>query len=453
VGGLSAGTALLEREAVELARALIRIDSVNTGDPATVGDGEARAARFVRDRLAEVGYEAHYAEPHPGRGNLVARLAGADPGRGALVAHAHLDVVPVDAAAWRHPPFGAEVHDGVLHGRGALDVKGFAGILVAVARDFARRGVVPGRDLVFAFFADEEAGGVHGARWVVAERPDWLAGATQAIGEVGGFPVPLPGGGPARRGYLLATAEKGVASAVLRAVGPAGHASRPTPGSAGNAVARLATAVAAVAAHRFPVVRTPATAAFLRACAGVDPDADLDADALERLLDRLGPAGPIGRAGLRDLATPTVLRAGHKVNVVPGEAVAELDCRILPGREDAFRREVADVVRAAVGDGVELRWRGWTPPIAAPPDGPLVERIGAAVRAEDPGGTVVPYLMPASTDAKHLAALGIDGYGFTPLRVPAGFDAFGLFHAVDERVPVDALRFGARVTERILRTA
>ncbi|MCO1656098.1 M20/M25/M40 family metallo-hydrolase [Pseudonocardia sp. S2-4] len=439
---------MLEREAVELARALIRIDSTNTGDPATIGDGEARAARFLRERLAEVGYETHYAESHPGRGNLVVRLPGADRDRGALVAHAHLDVVPVHAADWTHPPFGAEVHDGVLHGRGAVDMKGYAGILAAVARDYARRGVVPRRDLVFAFFADEEAGGVHGARWVVAERPQWLAGVTQAIGEVGGFPVPLPGDGPDRRAYLLATAEKGVAAAVLRARGPAGHASRP---AADDAVGRLVRAVAAVAAHRFPVVRTPATAAFLLACAGAGDE--VGADELERLLDALGPAGPIGRAGLRDLATPTVLRAGYKTNVVPGEAVAELDCRVLPGREDAFRRELAEVLHRAVGDGVRLEWRDWIPPIAAAPDAPLVERIAEAVRAEDPAGTVVPYLMPASTDNKHLSALGIDGYGFTPLRVPAGFDAFGLFHAADERVPVDALRFGARVTERILRTA
>jgi acetylornithine deacetylase/succinyl-diaminopimelate desuccinylase-like protein len=433
----------LEDEAVEFARALIRIDSTNTGDPEAVGDGEARAARFLHDRLVEVGYRPEYAESRPGRGNLVVRLPGANPDRGALVAHAHLDVVPADAADWTHPPFGAEIHDGVLYGRGAVDMKGYAAVLVAVARDYVRRGVVPDRDLVLAFFADEEAGGVDGARWVVAQHPEWLAGVTQAIGEVGGFPVPLPGDGPARA-YLLATAEKGVASAVLRARGPAGHASR---AGVDNAVARLARVVTAVADHRFPAVRTPATAAFLAAVAGVS--GPVDAAELDRLLDDLGLAGPIGRAGLRDLATPTRLDAGYKVNVVPGEATAELDCRILPGREEAFRRELAEVV----GDGVELEWKGWIPPIDAPPDGPLVDRIGEALRAEDPDGIVVPYLMPASTDNKHLSALGIDGYGFTPLRVPADFDTFGLFHAADERVPVDALHFGARVTERILRTA
>lgn len=152
--------ARLEAEAVEFVRDLIRIESVNTGDAATIGDGEARAARYVRDKLAEVGVDGEYVEPTPGRGSVVARLPGSDPSRGALVVHAHLDVVPVDAADWTRPPFAAQVHDGVLHGRGAVDMKGFAGTVLAVARHFRRTGVVPRRDLVLAFFADEEAGGV-----------------------------------------------------------------------------------------------------------------------------------------------------------------------------------------------------------------------------------------------------------------------------------------------------
>ncbi|MDO9395306.1 MAG: M20/M25/M40 family metallo-hydrolase, partial [Herbiconiux sp.] len=238
--GPIADTDLLEREALQEIRALMRIDTVNTGDPATTGDGEARAARFVQARLEQVGLTTHYVEPSPGRGSVVARLPGRDATAGALVVHAHLDVVPVHEAEWTHPPFAAEIHDGVLYGRGAVDMKNFAGTLLAVARAFVREGVVPRRDLVFAFFADEEAGGAWGARWLVENRPELFAGATEALGEVGGFSLPLGGD---RRGYLVATAEKGVTTATVVASGRGGHGSRPT---ADNAVVRVARAVAAV---------------------------------------------------------------------------------------------------------------------------------------------------------------------------------------------------------------
>jgi acetylornithine deacetylase/succinyl-diaminopimelate desuccinylase-like protein len=443
--------ALLEEETIDLVRDLIRIESVNTGDPATIGDGEARAARYVAERLAEVGIGSEYVEPAPGRGNLVARIPGSDPSAGALLVHAHLDVVPVDAADWSVPPFAAEVvdddrHGEVLYGRGAVDMKGFAGTVVAVARALARARVVPRRDLVLAFFADEEAGGAWGADWLVENRPDWFAGVTEAISEVGGFSVPVPGNSAPRRAYLLATAEKGVGRGILRARGVAGHASRPTRD---NAVARIARAVAALHAHEFPVRRTEATTAFLAAF-GELTGRDLTGDGadLERELDRLGFVGDIVKAGLRDSATPTILSAGNKTNVIPGEAVAEIDTRILPGSEGIFEREV----KRLVGDGVSVEWQSM-PPIAAPADAPLVDTLRAAVAAEDPDGVVVPYLLPASTDNKSLSRLGIAGYGFAPLRVPDDFDVFGLFHAVDERVPLSALRFGARVTERILRTA
>jgi acetylornithine deacetylase/succinyl-diaminopimelate desuccinylase-like protein len=440
--------ALLEEEAIDLVRDLIRIESVNTGDPATIGDGEARAARYVAERLAEAGIDSEYVEPVPGRGNLVARIPGSDPSAGALVVHAHLDVVPAEAADWSVPPFAAEVlddrrHGEVLYGRGAVDMKGFAGTVVAVARALRNARIVPRRDLVLAFFADEEAGGYAGAKWLVENRPDWFEGATEAISEVGGFSVPVPGNGSPRRAYLLATAEKGVGWGILRARGTAGHASRPTRD---NAVARIARAVAALHAYEFPVRHTEATAAFLAAF-GELTGRDLTGDGVD-LERELGFVGAIAEAGLRNTATPTILSAGYKTNVIPGEAVAEIDTRILPGSEGEIEREVARLV----GDGVSVEWKS-VPPIASPSDGPLVDVLRAAIAADDPDGVVVPYLLPASTDNKNLSRLGIAGYGFAPLRVPADFDAFGQFHAVDERVPLSALRFGARVMERILRTA
>ncbi|WP_235556930.1 M20/M25/M40 family metallo-hydrolase [Microbacterium sp. Leaf203] len=428
----------LEIEALEHIRALIRIDSVNTGEAATIGDGETRAALYVKEHLDEVGYETVLVEPRPGRASVVARLAGSDPDAGALVAHAHLDVVPVDADDWTHPPFGAEIHDGLLYGRGAVDMKDFAGMLLAIARAFRRDGVVPRRDLIFAFFADEEAGGVWGARWLVENRPELFAGATEALSEVGGFSIPLPDD---RRAYLVATAEKGVTVATLTARGAAAHGSRPT---ADNAVVRLARAVAAVGAHRFPVVRTATLERFLEVYGRASGE-PLDGDDLSRL----GFSASVIDAGARNTVSPTVLTAGGKINVIPASASATLDVRVVPGQADALREELADVV----GDGIEIAWSRYIPAIEAPAEGRLMDVLQDAVTAEDPDGTVVPYLLPASTDNKHLSRLGIRGYGFVPLRVPADFDVFGQFHTADECVPVEALFFGTRVTARILRDA
>ena len=423
----------MEQETIEIARDLIRIESVNTGDPGTIGDGEERAARYVRDRLDEVGISGEFVLPTPGRGSLVVRIPGRDRSAGALLVHAHLDVVPVDAADWSVPPFAAEIreddrHGEMLYGRGAVDMKGFAAMVVAAAR----AGLVPRRDLVLAFLADEEAGGVWGAKWLVDNRPELFAGVTEAIGEVGGFSVPLPTAHDGvRRAYLLATAEKGAGWARLRARGAAGHASQPGPDTA---VLRLARAVAALGEHRFPVEHTDATRPFhaaFSALTGQDGVPELAA------------------AGLRHSAVPTMLAAGYKLNVIPGEAIAEVDTRVVPGGEEEFRREVERVV----GEDVSVEWVLSNAPVVSPVDGPLVQTVREAVAHDDPDGVVVPYLLAASTDNKNFSRLGIAGYGFTPLRVPAGFDAFGQFHAVDERVPLAALRFGARVLRRILQTA
>ena len=423
----------MEQETIEIARDLIRIESVNTGDPGTIGDGEERAARYVRDRLDEVGISGEFVLPTPGRGSLVVRIPGRDRSAGALLVHAHLDVVPVDAADWSVPPFAAEIreddrHGEMLYGRGAVDMKGFAAMVVAAAR----AGLVPRRDLVLAFLADEEAGGVWGAKWLVENRPELFAGVTEAIGEVGGFSVPLPTAHDGvRRAYLLATAEKGAGWARLRARGAAGHASQPGPDTA---VLRLARAVAALGEHRFPVEHTDATRPFhaaFSALTGQDGVPELAA------------------AGLRHSAVPTMLAAGYKLNVIPGEAIAEVDTRVVPGGEEEFRREVERVV----GEDVSVEWVLSNAPVVSPVDGPLVQTVREAVAHDDPDGVVVPYLLAASTDNKNFSRLGIAGYGFTPLRVPAGFDAFGQFHAVDERVPLAALRFGARVLRRILQTA
>ncbi|MGM7668937.1 M20/M25/M40 family metallo-hydrolase [Microbacterium sp. A93] len=433
---------LLEEETLTFVRNLIRIDSVNTGDLETIGDGETRAARFVQAKLEEVGIETTFVEPIPGRGSVIARIAGSDTDAAALIVHAHLDVVPVNADDWTHPPFGAEIEDGLLYGRGAVDMKNFAGVILAVARHFARSGIRPRRDLIFAFLADEESGGVWGASWLVDNRPELFAGASEAISEVGGFSVPLAQG---RRAYLLATAEKGVGSVKLTARGEAGHASRPLPS---DPVPQLAGAVARIGEHRFPVVRTPALERFLEvfgAARGVEfTDENLDAE-----LEALGFVGRVIAAAARNTAAPTVLRAGDKSNIIPGSAHATVDLRALPDGEAALR----DGIEKLAGDTVEVSWQRMISPIDAPIDGPFIDVIAAAISAEDPDGVVVPYLLPASTDNKHFARLGVNGYGFVPLRVPDDFDVYGQFHAADECVPVESLYFSARTTARILQSA
>lgn len=434
------GQSAAESEVVRLCSELIRIDSVNTGDPATIGDGEARAARYVQQELEDVGFETTYLEAVAGRGNVICRLAGADPHRGALLVHGHVDVVPADAAEWTVDPFSGAVQDGYVWGRGAVDMKDMVAMIVAVARDFKRSGYVPPRDLIFAFMSDEEAGGGFGSQWLVDHHPELFSDATEAISEVGGFSISLSDD---RRAYLVAAAEKGVAWAHLTASGRAGHGSMINDD---NAVSRIAQAVAKLGAHEFPITHTATVDALLAKITELT-GLEFPEEDLESSVAKVGPISRILNATLRNTANPTMLKAGYKANVIPSTASATVDCRVLPGSEATFRDEVAQIV----GDDVQLDWT-WQPPLEFPFEGDLVEAMGAALLAEDPGGTAVPYMLSGGTDNKAFARLGIAGYGFSPLRLPADLDFSALFHGVDERVPIDALTFGTRVLDRLLRT-
>lgn len=431
-------TAVEEAEAVDFVRDLIRIPSVNTADPQTIGDGEAVAAAYIRERLKEVGLASINIEPVAGRANVVCRVKGSDSTLPALILHSHLDVVPVNEAEWSVPPFSGEIRDGMLYGRGAVDMKNMAGLMLAVARSIARNGFTPRRDIVFMWFSDEENGSVYGSQWLT-EKERWLfEGATEAISEVGGFSITLPNG---KRAYPLATAEKGVARAKLTARGTAGHGALVNDD---NPITRLAEAVHRIGTHKFPIRRTPHLDAMLR---GLEEllDTRFEDDTLDEQLGQLGFFASTIRASLRNTANPTMLNGGYKRNVIPSTAEAVIDGRVLPGYQDEFVREV----EALVGPGINIEWTfGWT--IEAPVDAPLMEKMAAAIKAEDPDGTVIPYLLPGGTDNKLLSRIGIKGYGFVPMKVPADFDVWGLFHAVDERVPVDALKFGVRVFLRLL---
>jgi acetylornithine deacetylase/succinyl-diaminopimelate desuccinylase-like protein len=428
-----------EDEVVRICQDLIRIDSSNYGDGS--GPGERAAAEHVAGLLSDVGLEPELFETTPRRANVVVRLEGTDPSRPALVLHGHTDVVPARAEDWTVPPFAGEEVDGVLWGRGAVDMKDMDAMVLAVVRQIAREGRRPSRDVVVAMFADEEAGGVHGASWAVDHRPELFEGATEAISEVGGYSVEVGG----RRAYLVQTAEKGLAWLRLVADGRAGHGSQV---NRDNAVTHLAEAVARIGAHPWPQVLTPTVRRLLEGVAQLTglPFDEHDEAGIDALVAALGPASRFVGATLRHTTNPTRLDAGYLSNVIPSRAEATVDGRFLPGREEEFDA----TIRALAGDHVRVTDVHRDVAASAPIDGALVDAMAAAVVAEDPGAAVLPYMLAAGTDNKSLSRLGIAGYGFAPLRLPADFDFTAMFHGVDERVPVDSLRFGCRVLDRLL---
>jgi len=431
---------------VGLVSALIQFDTSNTGELETTM-GEAECAHWVAEQLREVGYSPEYLESGaPGRGNVFIRLPGSDPKRGALLIHGHLDVVPAVAADWSVHPFSGAVSDGYVWGRGAVDMKDMCGMMLAVARHLKRAAIVPPRDLVFAFVADEESGGKYGAHWLVGNRPDLFAGVSEAVGEVGGFSVTVPRrDGGERRLYLIETAEKGLLWMRLTAQGRAGHGSMIHDG---NAVTAIASAVARIGNHQFPLVITDSVAEFLTAVAEeTGYSFDTASPDLEGAIAKLGPIARIVSATLRDTANPTMLTAGYKANVIPATAEAVIDCRVLPGRRAAFEREIDELI----GPDITREWITELDSYETTFDGDLVDSMNAALLAADPEARTVPYMLSGGTDAKAFANLGIRCFGFIPLRLPPELDFAALFHGVDERVPVDSLRFGTRVLEHFLR--
>jgi acetylornithine deacetylase/succinyl-diaminopimelate desuccinylase-like protein len=435
-----------EQEVADLCRDLLRIDTSNYGDGS--GPGERAAAEHVMGLLHEVGLDPELVESEPGRSTVVVRVEGDPAGtadRGALMVHGHLDVVPADAADWQVDPFSGEERDGCLWGRGAVDMKNMDAMMLAVLRDLARSGRRPPRDLVFAFFADEEAGGVLGSHWLVDHRPDLIDGVTEAVSEVGGYSVTVDDrhGDPVRL-YLLQTAEKGIAWLRLVAHGRAGHGSQI---NTDNAITRLASAVSRIGAHRWPIELTPTVRQFLEGVADLT-GVELDPARPDDVLDRLGSIARFVGATVQDTANPTLLRSGYKHNVIPQTAEAFLDCRYLPGHEDELLR----TVRELAGDGVDVEVHHRDISLETTFDGTLVDAMVAALQSEDDGARVLPYCLSGGTDNKALSRAGIRGFGFAPLRLPAELDFAAMFHGVDERVPLDALRFGTRVLDRYLRT-
>ncbi|MEU9191775.1 M20/M25/M40 family metallo-hydrolase [Streptomyces hundungensis] len=430
-------------EVVAFTSGLIRIDTSNRGG----GDCRERpAAEYVAERLAGAGLEPRMLERTEGRTNVVARIEGTDPSADALLVHGHLDVVPAEAADWSVHPFSGEVRDGVVWGRGAVDMKNMDAMVLAVVRSWARHGVRPRRDIVLAFTADEEDSAVDGAGFLTDHHPELFEGCTEGISESGGVTFHA---GQGMEIYPIGAGERGTAWLRLTARGRAGHGSKV---NRDNAVSRLAAAVTRIGAHEWPLRMTPTVRASiieLAALHGIDahPDAaDFDAD---ELLGKLGPAAALVAPVIRNSANPTMLSAGYKVNVIPGSATAYVDGRVLPGAEAEFHATLDKLT------GPEVDWDYYHGGVAleAPVDSPTFQKLKAALERFAPEGHVVPYCMSGGTDAKQFTRLGITGYGFAPLRLPAGLDYQALFHGVDERVPVDALHFGVRVLDHYLRSA
>lgn len=421
----------LEEEVVKICQDLIRIPSVNFGE----GKGDERAvAEYVVASLAEVGIASTIYESAPNRCNVIANIEGADTSRPGLVVHGHIDVVPANAADWSVDPFAAEIRDGMIWGRGAVDMKNVDAMILAIVRKWARIGYKPPRNIVLAFFADEEAGMTFGSRWMAAEHPEVFAGCTEAISEVGGFSVTV---GDGKRLYFVEAAQKGIHWMKLTATGRAGHGSMMNDE---NALTALTDAVAKIGKFNWPQRYTETVKMLFKRIAQATGKPYDEAD-LRPLLKEIGPTARMIGATLQNTANPTMLEAGYKANVIPGSATAVIDGRFLPGYED----ELNETIRSIIGPDIAIETISRDIALEVSFEGDLVEAMCEAIVKHDPEGIPVPYLMSGGTDNKALSELGIVGYGFSPLRLPADLDFMALFHGVDERVPISGLEFGVNV--------
>lgn len=429
----------LEEDVITICRELIRIPSVNYGD----GKGDEKdVALYVSKLLTEVGINSEIYEAAPGRCSVIARIKGRNPDRPGLVVHGHLDVVPANAADWSVDPFGAEVKDGYIWGRGAVDMKNMDAMILAVVREWSRTGFTPERDIVLAFFADEEAGSIFGSHYMVENHPEVFAGCTEAVSEVGGFSVTVAGG---KRLYLIETAEKGIHWMRLTAQGRAGHGSMINEE---NAVTRLSEAVAKIGSFEWPQRYSKTVKAFFKRISE-ETGKPYNENDLRPLLKEIGFAASMVGATLQNTANPTMLEAGYKANVIPGSASATIDGRFIPGFED----EMNATIKSLIGEHVTVETITRDKALEVPFEGDLVEAMCRALMNEDKEAIPVPYVMSGGTDNKALADLGIIGYGFSPLKLAPEFDFTAMFHGVDERVPIDGLTFGVRVLKDFLEQA
>lgn len=430
----------IDKEVVHIAQDLIRLDSTNYGDDS--GPGEAAIAEYVEHSLTEVGIECERFITTSGkRQGVFAHIPGSEPEEPYLLAHGHLDVVPA-VGKWLHDPFAAEIHDEMIWGRGAVDMKDGNAILLSTVRAWKKHGVKPRRSINLLFLPDEEAGGKHGAHWLVENRKDMFDNVSEAIGEVGGFSLEV---NKDLRLYFIETAEKGIRWMQLTATGQAGHGSMLNNN---NAVTELAKTLTRIGNFEWPVRLTKTNEALVRELS-VAFNLDLDPTDIPSIVKVLGPMARLIGATFQNSAQPTMLNAGYKVNVIPETATAQVDGRVLPGFEEEFDKQIDELLGPNVTRSDSIRDIAMETPF----DGPTIDAMASALQSEDGKSHAVPYVLSGGTDAKAFARLGIRCYGFIPLQLPPTLDFAALFHGVDERVPVDSLRFGSRVMDRFLRKA
>jgi len=433
-------------DTARIARDLIRFDTTNYGEGRS--KGETEAAEYVGAILEGLGLKTEYIDSATGRTSVITHVEGryeneVDSRRGerpGLVVHGHLDVVPADPANWSVDPFAGEIRDGMLWGRGAVDMKDMDAMILTALDEILSSGGQPNRDLTIAFFADEENGGAFGSHHIVQHRPEVFAGATEAISEVGGYSVEIGG----KRAYLLQTGEKALVWIKLISRGTAAHGSRVIHD---NAVTKLAEAVVTLGRREWPLHLT-ATTELLLSELGRILDVDVEKLGPDEVMLRTGTAAGFLTATVRTTSNPTLLSGGYKHNVIPDQAEALIDLRMMPGEEDAILAEVQKLV----GDEIEIQVMHRDLGLENPFSGPLVDAMVSTLHRHDPEAEVLPYLMSGGTDNKALSLLGIAGYGFAPLRLTPDLDFPAMFHGVDERVPLEALSFGHRALTDLLTT-
>jgi acetylornithine deacetylase/succinyl-diaminopimelate desuccinylase-like protein len=428
----------LERRATELLQRLIRFNTVNPPG------NEEEAQNYLRGMLEEAGFECELLAAVPGRPNLVARLRGGSDGP-TLCYLGHVDTVLADAGDWSVDPWSGEVRDGYVWGRGAIDMKSQVAAEIAAVTALAEEGWRPeSGELLVVVTADEEAGAVHGAKWLCEEHPDKVR-SDFVVNEGGGDPFDFEG----RRIYMVEVAEKGVFRFTLSTTGRAGHASVPRIGD--NALAKLTPFIDALSSGRPALEHSPEPDAFLTSL-GIDID-DLDAALAE--VERRDPRVAIlVEPTLGVTVAPTMVSASQKINVIPAHAELKVDCRVPPGLgEDHARRRITELL----GEGdYELRFNESVVGNRSPIDSPLMDQIREFLAREEPDATITPSVMPGFTDSRWFREAFPDcvAYGFCPRRRMDLFEAFPLFHGVDERIPVEdlalATRFFAELAPKVL---
>jgi acetylornithine deacetylase/succinyl-diaminopimelate desuccinylase-like protein len=428
----------LEERVVKYCQDLIRIDTTNFGN--NESNGESKAAEYIGEILKSLNIEYQIIGPDAKRSSIIARVPGSDTSLPGIVLHGHLDVVPVEIDKWSKPAFEAIIDQDMIWGRGAVDMKNGNAMILGSLYELVKTGWRPKRSITLVFFADEEAGGQLGSHFVTKKCPEYFENCTEAVGEVGGFSHTLSNG---VRLYLIETAQKGIAWMKLSAQGNAGHGSMINNE---NAISKLSKAITNLGNHKFPVTIKDSVRSLLEETASAH-GTKFDEKDPEKIVALLGTLTKLVSATLANTANPTMLNAGYKVNVIPGEAVAHVDGRFLPGNSDTF---LADI-RKIVGDEINVEAETFDVALEAPFDTNIVHLMTESLAAEDRAARVVPYMLSGGTDAKALSKFGIKGYGFTPLLLPNDLDFTSLFHGHDERVPISSLKFGARTMHRFIK--